>query len=104
MSTCWEIAPISLTMQDHEIQMIWRGYAQKLQVVPSIPQDEHCCCDKFSTHNQRCTREENWIFRSSIKSYFQRIKNHQFLRSVQGVMIKSFNVVRSKITQNVVPE
>ena len=46
-------------------------------------------------------REVSWainrLFWSSIKSSFQRIKNHQLWRSVWRVMIKSLNAARSEI-------
>lgn len=71
--------------------------SKELQVGSSTSQDERCCCDQFSAHDQRCTIDENWIFRSSIKYSFQRIKNCQVWRSIQGVVIKSFNTTAKKI-------
>jgi hypothetical protein len=70
--------------------------SKELQVGSSTSQDERCCCDQFSAHDQRCTIDENWIFRSSIKYSFQRIKNCQVWRSIQGVVIKSFNTTTKK--------
>jgi len=76
--------------------MMWRSHVQRVASWISTFQYECCCCDQFSAHDQRCTIEENWIFRSSIKYSFQRIKNCQVWRSVQGVVIKSFNTFAKK--------
>ena len=55
------------------------------------------CCDDFFVQDQRSTMRKNRLFWSSIKSSFQRIKNHQLWRSVWRVMVKSFNAARSEI-------
>jgi hypothetical protein len=48
---------------------------------------------------QRCTNEENEIFRSSIKLPFQCIKNQKIWRPMQGVMEKTLSVARSEISR-----
>jgi hypothetical protein len=47
---------------------------------------------------ERCTNEENEIFRSSIKLSFQNIKNKRIWRPVQGVMEKTLSVAHSEIS------
>jgi hypothetical protein len=42
--------------------------------------------------------EEKLIFKSSFKPFFQRIKNHQFGRLVQGDMAKTLSVAQSEIS------
>ena len=51
----------------------------------------------FSSKIREVPWANNRLFWSSIKSSFQRIKNHQLWRSVWRVMVKSFNTARSEI-------
>jgi len=69
-------------------------------------QNQCRCCNRFCAHVRRCTIEENWIFRCSMKSSFQQIKNRNFWRPDQIVMMKSLTVARSEISsrQDAAPE
>jgi hypothetical protein len=42
--------------------------------------------------------EEKFIFRSSFKSSFQHINNHQFQRPVQGDMAETLSAAQSEIS------
>jgi molybdenum cofactor biosynthesis enzyme len=50
------------------------------------------------SHVQRCKKSKHWIFKCSIKSTFQCIKNQHFRRPAQEVTTKSLGVTHYEIS------
>ena len=83
------------------VQAIDVKYAQKENRAIGSSSSPKCyCCNEFLSKIREVPWENNRLVWSSIKSTFQRIKNHEFWRSVWRVMVKSFNDARSEMSRD----